>query len=229
MRPFWHGPLGSVAAALASLVIVAAVFKRRKLRLGEWVWLIGCSVLLLKMGRFSPIFAIFVAPTLAVTLPQFSNSVLAKQSICWVLAIVALLECAKVGSAVPSSATPLSQWVNRMGPDAGGYPAAAADFVADHVAARTHRIICEFTWGGYLEWRLNPKWQMLMDGRTQLYTADFWRPLYLGTPELRKAYLAGIDADAAVVPVKASSFGKDLIELGWKIVYSDDRADVLTK
>jgi hypothetical protein len=229
MRPFWHGPLGTVAAAFALLVVVAAIFKRRELRVGEWVWLVSCTVLLLKMGRFSPIFAIFVAPTLAVTLPHFSNSVLAKPWICWVLAMVALLECAKVGSAFPTDRTPPSQWVNRMGPDAGGYPTAAADYVEAHVVARTHRIICEFTWGGYLEWRLNPKWQLLMDGRTQLYTADFWRSLYLGTPEERKAYLAKIDADAAVVPVRGSSFERDLIELGWKVVYEDDRAEVLMK
>jgi len=229
MRPIWHGPMGIFSAALALLVIVMATIRRRELSGGQWRWLIACLILLLRMGRFAPLFAIFAAPTLAVTLASLRNDVLGKNSIVRVLAIVAFLELAKIAAAFPTPATPLSQWLNRMGPDAGGYPTAAADFVRNQIAARTHRIICEFTWGGYLEWRLNPTWQLLMDGRTQLFTSDFWKNLYLGTPQERKAYLKTIAADAAIIPAHGSSFKDDLIDLGWKVAYADERAEVLVK
>jgi hypothetical protein len=229
IRPIWHGSMGIFSAALVLLVIGFALIRRQELSRGQWLWLIVCSLLLLRMGRFATVFAIFAAPTLAITLSPLSNSVLSKTSICRILAIVAILEFAKIASAFPTPAVPLSQWLNRMGPDAGGYPTAAADFVQNHIAARTHRIICEFTWGGYLEWRLNPRWQLLMDGRTQLYTPEFWKSLYLGTPAQRRAALEQISADAAIIPADGSSFKDDLIGFGWKIVYEDERAMVLVK
>ena len=36
--------------------------------------------------------------------------------------------------------------------------------------------------GGYLEYRLGDRYQVLLDGRTQLFTPDFWRATYLGRP-----------------------------------------------
>ena len=231
MQPFWHGPLGYASAAVALGVIFLALLNRRRLSTAQWIALIVCIALLARMGRMATIFAIFAAPTLAVTLPKLRDAALARRSMLCIVATFAILECVRIVAAFPSSEMSLSQWLNRMGPEAGGYPTAAAEFVQDRIPPRTHRIICEFTWGGYLEWRLNQNdadhWQVLMDGRTQLFTDNFWKSLYLGTPAQRRAYLSHIEADAAVLPTRNSSFRDDLISLGWKTAHSDPWAQVL--
>jgi hypothetical protein len=226
MQPFYHGALGWVAAALALVVIAAALGNRRALGVGEWIWLALGLAALMRLGRFSPIFAIFAAPTLAVTLPRLGDRVLGRPWIAAMLALIIVIGTVRVARAFPSSDTSLSTWINRLWPD-GGYPTDAADFVRANVPAQTHHVICEFTWGGYLEWRLGENWQVLMDGRTQLYSPQFWTAVYLGTPARRKSYLASVSADAAVVPAKGSAFRQDLLELGWKPIWTDSRAQVL--
>jgi hypothetical protein len=125
----------------------------------------------------------------------------------------------------------LARWVNRHGPDTPGYPCAAADFVdrsvpraSDHP---TGHLINEFSWGGFLAWRLEGKYQVLLDGRTQVYPQSLWQATYLGTDTDRRKFLAQIHADAALLPAGKSLFRPMLIRLGWTQVYKDDRAEVL--
>jgi hypothetical protein len=226
MQPFYRGQLGWISAALVLTVLAAAGINRRQLRLGDWMWLAFSVALLVRLGRFSPIFGIFAAPTLAITLPAFSDVVLSRRTVQGLLAFALILGGVRVGRAFPPASVPLSTWINRMGGNSG-YPTGAADYVLAHIPARTHRLISEFTWGGYLEWRLGSDWRVLMDGRTQLYSTQFWQTLYLGPVDQRKAYLATIAADAAVVPSAGSEFRQSLLDLGWKTVWSDQRADVL--
>jgi hypothetical protein len=123
----------------------------------------------------------------------------------------------------------MEAWVNRHGPDARGYPCDAAAYVDAHVEPRTGRLISEFDWGGYLEWRLGDRYQLFLDGRTQLFTPDFWQATYLGGVDERRRFLADVRADAAIVPVGTSVFRHSLVRLGWKSVYRDpeNRAEVL--
>jgi len=227
MQPFYHGPLGGVAAAIALIVIGSALWNRRVMSAVAWLWMIGSAIALLRLGRFAPIFAIFAVPTLAATLPELNDAVLGRRWVRGTLAVALLAGCVRIAFGLPAANVPLSQWINRMGVDNSGYPTAAADFVQTHVPAHTHRVISEFTWGGYLEWRLGSRWQVLMDGRTQLFSEQFWRMLYLGSEQDRKAYLATITADAAVVSAQGSEFRRSLLELGWRVVYADQRAQVL--
>jgi hypothetical protein len=228
MQPFYHGHLGTISAIVAITVIAAALGNRRRLGLGSWLWLAGGVIVLLRLGRFSPIFGIFAAPTLAVTAPELSDAVLGRKAVQGILATVFLLASVRVVGAFPSPAVPLAVWVNRMGIDTSGYPTSAADFVETSIRPRSHRLITEFTWGGYLEWRLGNNWQVLMDGRTQVFPREFWTTLYMGTPAERKAYLATVNADAAIVPTSGSQFKQCLLDLGWKVVHTDPRALVLT-
>jgi hypothetical protein len=98
--------------------------------------------------------------------------------------------------------------------------------VQNHVERRTGRLINEFDWGGYLAWKL-PGYQVLLDGRTQLFPPSFWRAAYLDDRSETTHLLASITADAAVLPVKKSRFRESLVQLGWKSVFCDARAEVL--
>ena len=145
------------------------------------------------------------------------------------LAAVRLVVLTKQVMHFPPRTMTLDTWLNRDDPHDLGYPTKAAAFVEQNITQRTHKLINEFTWGGYLAWRLGDRYQVLLDGRTQLYPAQFWRDLYLSDAETRRNTLSKFDADAAVVPAKKSRFADPLKSLGWTSIYRDERAEVLIK
>jgi hypothetical protein len=133
----------------------------------------------------------------------------------------------RIGWEFPRPSTPMETWANRHGPDTPGYPTDAATYVDEKINPRLGRIINEYSWGGYIEWRLGNKFQALLDGRTNLYTKDFWKATYLGTEVDRLRFFANVRADAAILPIEKSTFREPLAALGWTTVYRDERAEVL--
>jgi hypothetical protein len=229
-RPFYAGTMGHISAALVALLLTAAVWqfvRTKRVPLGEVIWLAGSTVLLFRLGRMAPLFAIIAAPVLAAVLPKLSDRILTRPPIIAIFAIVLVLAAWSIARGFPRPARSLSSWLNRNGPDAPNYPCAAADFVEQNIPAQTHHLICEFTWGGYLEWRLGDRFQTLMDGRTQLFSAEFWNTVALGSLDERRAYFAAMPADAAILRTSHNPFGGALTDLGWKTVYKDEFAEVL--
>jgi hypothetical protein len=227
MQFFAKGGFGIAAAVIAALILGCLVWRWWRLRVGEWLCFVAGTVLLFKLARFQPIFAMAAVPAAAVVMPRVRDQVLSKRSAVIVMAIVLLAGVVHVGMSVPRRGQTLSMWLTRHGPDVPTYPCKAADYVEQHVTPATGRLIDEFSWGGYLGWRLGGQYQVLLDGRTQLYTAEFWHSLYLDCEDARRRYLAGVRADAAVLPLKKSSFHDALSALGWRSVYKDDQAEVL--
>ena len=227
MQPFWHGGMGKVSLTLVTLFGTCLFRARRRLRVGETLWVLVGGILLARMGRMAPAFAIIAAPLFAVASPELSDRALARRGLVRILAVLLALATARVSVAFAMDALPLEQWLNRNGPDAPGFPVKAADYVEAHVPRVRGRIINEFTWGGYLAWRLGPRFQVLLDGRTQVYSPAFWREAYLGDDATTLRFLSGIRADAAVLPVTGSRYRDALVSLGWTIAYGDDRAIVL--
>lgn len=227
MLPFYRAnPLAPYGAALAVGVLGFAIRRRKTLRLGEWLWIIGTVIATVRLGRFVPAFAIFAVPTLGATLPRLSDRLLGRPMALSAIFLVVLVNAIRIVGAFPSSHTTMSQWVDRLGADSA-YPTAAADFVAANVSPHSGRILNEFSWGGFLEWRLGGTYQAFLDGRTQLFSAAFWRSTYLATPEQRTAYLSTVVADAAVLPKSKSILRESLQKLGWQTAYSDNTAEVL--
>jgi hypothetical protein len=226
MQPFYHGSAGKVAV-VAILGFACCVARRpRRLRAGEWAWLAMGTLLLFRLGRFAPIFAIWSAPMLASTLPRLSDRMLARRTTIAAIAAAVAFIGLRVVLAFPLRQS-MDQWLTRLGDGAPGYPCKAASYVENSVHPATGRIINEFTWGGYLEWRLGGRYQVFLDGRTQLYSPDFWQATYLGTPGDRQKFLAQVQADAAILPASGSKFHDALSQLGWRTAYRDDRAQVM--
>jgi hypothetical protein len=226
-QPFYYGPLGLVAAALVGLLLLAAFNNRQRLRSGEAILLLVVFALLMRMGRFAPLFAVATAPILATVLPRFSDRLLGGRAVWALVAIVLGFGAWRVVGAFPGPTVPLEQWVNRHGPDTPGYPCAAAEYVERHVRPVTGRLVNEFTWGGYLEWRFRDRYLALLDGRTQCFSPELWRVTYLSSYETRKDFLSRVRADVAVLPAERSVFREALVELGWTQAYVDERAEVL--
>lgn len=221
-QPIWSSPSGFV------LVVACAILcfiHRDRLRIGERLWLAGGLILLCRLGRFAPVVAPILAAAVAAALPSFTANSLARRPIVVAIAAVLAMGFFRIAFAIPGADASMEAWLNRHGPDTPGYPTAAADFVAQRVPAG--RIINEFTWGGFLEWRLGEQYPVLLDGRTQLFPSAFWKQMYLQSPADAKAVLEKANAVAAVVPSSRSRFKEELTKLGWTSTYRDDRAEVL--
>ncbi len=227
MQPFYSGMAGRVAAALVVAFMCCVTFNHRKLRSGEILWLLMSFLLLLRLGRFAPIFAIVAAPIASATLPTLSDRLLGRTALCGAMTIVLALGVARVFNSFPPPDQSLSDWLNRHGSDTPGYPCAAADFVGARVKPASGRLINEFSWGGYLEWRLGDRYQTLLDGRTQLFVPEFWKCTYLGQPAERERFLGELGADAAILPTHNSIFHDSLSHLGWHTAFRDDRSEVM--
>jgi hypothetical protein len=227
MQSFAHGPMGWVSAIGATGMLVCIAVRSRWLKAGQLLCIVAATLLMLKLGRFAPLFALAACPALAATLPGLKDRLLAKPIMIILLAGIVSIGSWRVVHSFPARSVALSDWVNRHGKDTPGYPCAAADFVDHSVPHPTGHLINEFSWGGYLAWRLGDKYQVLLDGRTQVYPTALWQATYLGTDSDRQKFLAGVTADAALVPAGKSMFRSSLIQLGWRSVYQDDRAEVL--
>lgn len=230
-RPFYSGIMGNISAAVVIALVIGVIWRAvrpPRIGVGEALWFFGCAILLFRMGRMAPVFAIIAVPLFAVVVPRLSDRILARPPIVMLLAVAVGLTAWKVASEFPRSNDSLSAWLDRNGPDAPNYPCMAADFVEENIPGQTHHLINEFTWGGFLEWRLGGRFQTLMDGRTQLFSPEFWNSTMLGSARQRKEFLAATPADAAIVRASGGKFEAVLTQLGWKIVYRDRFAEVLT-
>ncbi len=227
MQFFARGPMGVVAAIIVGGMLASAIRRYRDLRVGEWICLVCGTILLLSLGRFSPIFALAAAPALAATFPPLSDRALTRPAMVGLLCVILLAAVQQIVAAFPGGDKPLAQWLNRHGPGTPGYPCKAADFVEKSVACSSGHLINEFSWGGYLSWRLGGRYQVLLDGRTQVYPQQLWQATYLGSDFQMQQFLQCQTADAAVLPTGNSRFAPALAKLGWTTVFHDDRARVM--
>lgn len=230
MTYLWRNPWGMLLAALAAATVGWLIVKRRDVRVGEWIWLGGMTLLAARYARFTPLFAMLAAPLLARTLPAMSPRVLSMKIVWFMLALVIAVTAFRVIDGLPPRGASPSVWLNRHGPAQFGYPCEAADYLDAHVSPRSGHLINGFNWGGYLAWRL-PQFQVMADARTQLYPAEFCQRFAFGDAETTRAALqeliASQGADAAILPRDDQHIRPRLIELGWQVAHEDDRAVVL--
>ena len=90
LRPFYAGPMGWLSASIVAGGYLACWNGRARLRVAEWFWLIGGTILLFRMGRFSPVFVIIAAPIVAAAMPTMHGATLGKPAIRLALASVAV-------------------------------------------------------------------------------------------------------------------------------------------
>jgi hypothetical protein len=227
MQSFVHGKLGWINAVGLAMLLLCIARQYRRVAMAQLICIAITTLLMLKIGRFAPLFALAACPALAATMPQLKDRLLGRPALVGTMVLIVCAGTARLIAAFPAASVPISAWVNRHGPDTPGYPCAAADFVAQKVNRTSCQLINEFSWGGYLAWRLDGQYKILLDGRTQVYPPSLWQATYLGTEQDRERFLSHIQADAALIPAGKSAFRPALMQLGWTSVYTDDRAEVL--
>ncbi len=223
-RPFYLGTMGYVALAIVLAMVAAIVANRRLLRVSDWLTLALASFLLLKMGRMSPVFAIMVAPLFAQAIGGMSDGVLARPALRAVMAILAIIIGVRVATSLPPRDVLLDDWMTRH---EAGYPVAAVAFLETSVTPHSKRIINDYSWGGYLAWRLAGQYKVLMTGNTTAFPIDLWSRTYFCDDTVRRQTLVEANADAAIIPTKTSPFRNVLVELGWTVAFTDGQASVM--
>ena len=94
---------------------------------------------------------------------------------------------------------------------------AAAAYVEQNLPPGSGRLINEYSWGGYLAWRLQGRYQVLLDGNTAIFPAELWRVSFAGSDAERARLLHGANADAICASLASTRdrriyFRPDLIE-----------------
>ena len=228
IAPFYAGVFGKLMLIAVVGVIAFAIRARKTLGFEHLATLFVAVAILLQMGRFATVFAIFAAPIAAAALPKLSDLVLSRRPMQFAAAIATVLIVGRCAINFPRASTTMDAWLTRTGEaDSLRYPTDAANYVAMNVPRRTGRMINELTWGGYFIWRFNDDFKVFMDGRTLIYPASFWNKLYLEGEPGRRQMLGPQRADFAILPAQHSLLHKSLEALNWKQVYSDSRAIVL--
>lgn len=226
--PFHAGTLGKLMLLIVATNILLAIVRRCDLGWENLFWLAAGVAILFQMGRFATVYALIACPILAASWPRMSDMPLGKPAVRFAMALMLLVATFRVGAAFPRSDTTMDAWLARNGEDDGlRYPTDAARYVEANVVPSQRKMLNELTWGGYLIWRLGDRFQVFMDGRTLIYSPEFWNRLYVDGPEARRAMLREQSADVAIVPATGGVLREPLLELGWTPVHSDSRAIVL--
>lgn len=112
--------------------------------------------------------------------------------------------------------------------EAANYPERAATFLMGHVPEGP--MLNSYDWGGYLIWRLYPKYPVFIDGRADVY-GDSLINENIASYYLRNDWAEPIQEwgiTTALLPLNAPLV-QGLRARGWKQVYADSQAVILRK
>jgi hypothetical protein len=225
--PSLHGATGQALTALFFATLVVLVYSPVHRDVAEVVTLFGFAWLAYAMARNVPFFAIVAAPILA----RHADALLPPPSArprpgAAVLALHALLLVA-AGGALGARLAPL------RAPDAAVDRHRLPVDAVRWLAARRPlgRLMNHFDWGGYLIGTLYPRYQVSMDGRTNVYgeetLAEYARMTALA-PGWR-AFLDRWRPDVILWP-RQTAFAEVLALLpDWRRVYADDVAVIFVR
>ena len=235
----WFSPnfhqLRHVPFLLMLLAIVAALpLSRRRLRPGELLLLLVMTAAALHSVRHIAIFALVAAPILSSLLLGWLEKTGLSQRLTTRdyptrrsrLALHAAVLCAFLAfTAVRVSTVLLEQ--GQL--EAARFPSAAVSFLAAQRPAGP--LLNHYDWGGYLIWKLYPEYPVYVDGRADLYGDSFLyahaSSFYL-TDDWRKA-IEYWKIQTVLLPPGAPLISGLLASSGWKQIYGDSQAVILTR
>ena len=203
-------------------IILLAIAPRRPsaFEVGSFV---GSLALALWTQKNMAIFGLVAAPTLALALgsvwPEANERTAPPRvgllALHWVAAVVVV---AGLAAAAPRE----RGWRENIEP--GAFPVAAADVIAERYAGR--RLFNDFDWGGFLIFRLHPATPVSIDGRTQVYGAEFltdYSRAHFGLPGWER-FFARCDPEIVLWPRQGALASLLRRRPGWRVAYEDDVA-----
>src|SRR5439155_23137669 len=88
--PFYTGTTGIPSVALVCAILASVITSRDRVRAGEVLGLLLATALIIKFGRFMPVFAFVASPLFAATLPAMPARLLENRLV-WTLGVVTAL------------------------------------------------------------------------------------------------------------------------------------------
>jgi hypothetical protein len=223
--PDFHQPMFYPLVVLAILTIAAMVFGSRRPRPSEILLFVLFGYAALRSMRNLPFFVLVAFPllgTLAVlpnwvrlTIPEGSSKI---------LKIVTVLLVAALATQVVTS-----QFTTEILLEQARFPVRAAAFLDKNNLPGP--IFNSYNYGGYLIWRLYPRYRVFIDGRADLYGDDFLNEFVEvyevhvdPRPTLEQAGIRTVIVEADSNMARFLNAQKD-----WSLVYQDRVAVIFTR
>jgi len=108
-----------------------------------------------------------------------------------------------------------------------GFPVAAVDWLEEH--PQSGNVYNEFTWGGYLLYRLWPETKVFIDGQTDFYGAALVRE-YLTVLNVQEGWNSILDKYAVewvLIPRNSAITEQLKSDSDWAVLYEDDVAVIM--
>jgi hypothetical protein len=144
----------------------------------------------------------------------------------WVLLVVIALGCGV------QIYYPLTRQANLKAQEES-LPVGAVDFIAERQDSLPGEMFNSYNWGGYLIWRLYPRYRVFIDGRTDIYddafVGEYLKVVLLseGWEEVLERYRVNfilIERESALAKFLKSGLAPD-----WKLAYEDEIASVFVR
>jgi len=232
----WFSPNFHEAKFLPFLLIVLAIVvfmasAPRRMRTPQLLLLMATTWMALHASRHIPIFVLVAVPVLCgLAEPTFASRVVFRrksghnvvnQAMNYAV-LCALLVFATVRTrAVIQSLSEV---------EAQNFPAEAVRFVQEqHLAGP---ILNHYNWGGYLIWKLYPRYRVFIDGRADVYGDKFmdqFAELYYVKKSDWGARLNDYGIQTVMMPPDAPLVGALELSKSWSRVYADSQVVILTR
>jgi len=237
--PNFHEPMFQALALFFLVTLAALALSHKRVRPGQLVLLLVTAFATLRSSRNVPFFVLIAIPVIAESLwswaigqrwssllttketRQFGRTSLVKLLLNVTLLLLTPLTiiALQVGNSVTNQ--PLTE--------ARSYPAAAVDFIVNEKLPQP--IFNEYVWGGYLIWRLAPKYRVSMDGRADVYGDDLieeFLSVHDGEPKWRESLdRRGVRTVLVQPDVPLASLLR--VDAGWQKVFEDQSSIIFVR
>jgi len=237
--PNFHQPMFQALALFFLVTLAALALSHKRVRPGQLVLLLVMALATLRSSRNVPFFALVAIPVVAESLwswvvgqgwssrlsrdepRQFGQTSLVKLLLNVTLLLLTPLTviAVQVGNSVTNQPTT----------EATSYPAAAVDFIEKENLPQP--IFNEYVWGGYLIWRLYPKYRVSMDGRADVYGDDLieeFLSVHDGEPKWRESLdRRGVRTVLVQPDVPLASLLR--VDAGWQKVFEDPSSVIFVR
>jgi len=231
--PDFHTPNAWPFMLLVISLIFALFIKKKRLDSGQALLCAGLAALAFYSTRNIPFFAIACFPVLGEALRDAGVlrksdggisalqrelrgatwSILATVIVAFLLLTGKTLDTYKLGNTF----NPIS------------FPVDAVTWLEEH--PQSGNVYNEFTWGGYVLYRLWPETKVFIDGQTDFYGADLTEEYLtvLNAQENWESILDKYGVEWVLIPRSVAIAGQLKLEAEWTFLYEDDIAVIMRK
>ena len=220
---------------LLLMVPVVLYLGRKAMPISQWIILILTMAMSLKSMRHVPLFGIIAAPVLAIQI----NAALERRAdsgrLSWwlkepqgwwpvnllLLLVIPMLIVLKMPRENTEAAR-IQSWF---------YPIEACRFLQEQPVYGEGRLLNNYDWGGFLIYKLYPKYKVSIDGRADLHYGHMTaaiRDFEAMSPEWQ-AFVESVNPDVILLPINKPVAEALREDPDWLLVYEDDVAVVFAR